>query len=38
MSFKEIAEMYNCPIGTVLARVHRGLAALRKIMGVRDDD
>jgi RNA polymerase sigma-70 factor (ECF subfamily) len=38
MSFKEIAEMFNCPIGTVLARVHRGMAALRKIMCVKDDD
>jgi RNA polymerase sigma-70 factor (ECF subfamily) len=38
MSFKEIAEMFNCPIGTVLARVHRGMAALRKIMGAENED
>ncbi len=33
MSFKEIAEMYECPIGTALARVHRGLKALRGMIG-----
>ncbi|MCD6364906.1 MAG: sigma-70 family RNA polymerase sigma factor [Planctomycetes bacterium] len=32
MSFKEIAEIYECPLGTVLARVHRGLKLLRRIM------
>jgi len=32
MSFKELADIFECPIGTVLARVHRGLKALRKIM------
>lgn len=32
MSFKELAEMFDCPTGTVLARVHRALKALRKIM------
>jgi len=32
MSFKELADVFECPIGTVLARVHRGLKALRKIM------
>lgn len=32
MSFKELAEMFDCPIGTILARVHRALKALRKIM------
>jgi len=36
MSFKEIAEMFDCPLGTVLARVHRGLRALRRLLG--DDD
>ena len=35
MSFKDIADIYNCPLGTVLARVHRGLAALRSMMGDR---
>ena len=32
LSFKEIAEMRNEPIGTVLSRVHRGLAKLRELM------
>ena len=36
MSFREIAQMYRCPLGTALARVHRGLKALRKIMGDED--
>jgi len=33
MSFKELAGIFRCPIGTVLARVHRGLKSLRKVMG-----
>jgi RNA polymerase sigma-70 factor (ECF subfamily) len=33
MSFREIAELYRCPMGTVLARVHRGLKTLRKLIG-----
>ena len=33
MSFKDIADVYNCPLGTVLAKVHRGLKALRSLMG-----
>lgn len=37
MSFKEIAALFECPLGTVLARVHRGLRALRELMGDRDD-
>jgi len=37
MSFKEIAEIYDCPLGTVLARVHRGLRALRRIMSEEND-
>jgi len=32
MSYKEIAEVCGCPLGTVLARVHRGLKKLRVIM------
>jgi RNA polymerase sigma-70 factor (ECF subfamily) len=32
MSFKELAEMFECPMGTALARVHRGLAKLRHLM------
>ena len=33
MSFKELAETFECPLGTVLARVHRGLASLRSVLG-----
>jgi len=33
MTFKEIAEVFDCPLGTALARVHRGLRALRGWMG-----
>ena len=33
LSFKELAELLDRPLGTVLARVHRGLQALREIMG-----
>jgi RNA polymerase sigma-70 factor, ECF subfamily len=29
MSFKDIAANFDCPLGTALARVHRGLKALR---------
>jgi RNA polymerase sigma-70 factor, ECF subfamily len=32
LSFKEIAEMRKEPIGTVLSKVHRGLAKLRELM------
>jgi len=32
MSYKDIAAMFACPVGTVLARVHRGLRALRQLM------
>lgn len=38
MGFREIADICQCPIGTVLARVHRGLRTLRRLMGVRDGD
>ena len=37
MSFKELAELFQCPLGTALARVHRGLRALRMVMGDDDD-
>lgn len=37
MSFKEIAEVFECPLGTALARVHRGLRTLRRLMGVKDE-
>lgn len=33
MSFKEIAETMGTPLGTALARGHRGLGRLREIMG-----
>ena len=36
MSFQEIAEFFGCPLGTALARVHRGLKALRDWMGNDD--
>jgi RNA polymerase sigma-70 factor (ECF subfamily) len=36
LTFKELAEQFDCPLGTVLAKVHRGLKALRKAMN--DDD
>ncbi len=32
MSFKEIAQQFDIPIGTALARVHRGLKKLKAIM------
>jgi len=32
MSFKEIAEEMGTPLGTALARAHRGLARLRELM------
>jgi RNA polymerase sigma-70 factor (ECF subfamily) len=36
MSFREMADLYGCPLGTVLAKVHRGLRALRRLMGEQD--
>ncbi|MFP4054130.1 MAG: RNA polymerase sigma factor [Phycisphaerae bacterium] len=32
LSFKDIAETFQCPLGTALARVHRGLKAMRRSM------
>ena len=32
MSFKELADQFEMPIGTVLAKVHRGLKRLHKVM------
>jgi len=37
MSFKEIAEVFDCPLGTALARVHRGLRSMRRLLGVPHD-
>ena len=31
MSFKEIAELFKCPLGTVLAKVHRGMKKLKQL-------
>lgn len=36
MSFKELARMFECPMGTVLARVHRGHRMLRKLLTARE--
>lgn len=33
MSFKELSEIRNEPIGTTLSKVHRGLKKLRELMG-----
>ena len=33
LSFKEIADLMNTPLGTALARGHRGLQRLRELMG-----
>ncbi|MHC4295170.1 MAG: RNA polymerase sigma factor [Planctomycetota bacterium] len=33
MSFKDLAELFQCPLGTALARVHRGLRTLEELMG-----
>ena len=32
MSFKDIADLFECPIGTALAKVHRGLRSLRRML------
>jgi RNA polymerase sigma-70 factor (ECF subfamily) len=32
MSFKDIAAAFDCPLGTALAKVHRGLKQLRGLM------
>jgi RNA polymerase sigma factor (sigma-70 family) len=37
MSFKDLAELFDCPLGTVLARVHRGLRTLRRRMRAEDE-
>ncbi len=37
MSFKEISQTCEMPLGTVLARVHRGLKSLRKMIGTQDE-
>lgn len=37
MSFQEIAEVMDTPLGTALARAHRGLARLRELMVVETE-
>jgi len=37
LSFKEIAAIFDCPVGTVLAKVHRALRSMRAMME-RDDE
>ena len=37
LSFKEIAEIYQMPIGTALSKVHRGLKQLREILTGNED-
>ena len=37
LSFEEMAQMRNEPIGTVLSKVHRGLEKLRQLMEESDD-
>ena len=36
LSYKEIADLLDCPLGTVLARVHRGLKKLRHVMDAKN--
>jgi RNA polymerase sigma-70 factor (ECF subfamily) len=36
LSFKELADLFQCPLGTALARVHRGMRALREYMSDED--
>lgn len=37
LNFKEIASIFECPIGTALAKVHRGLKTLREVMAKNND-
>lgn len=37
MSFKDIAKTFGCPLGTALAKVHRGMKALRQAMETTDE-
>jgi len=38
MSFREIADTFECPVGTVLAKVHRAVKALRAVMKEAEND
>lgn len=37
MSFKDISQLLNEPLGTLLARHHRALRKLKQAMGIQDD-
>jgi RNA polymerase sigma-70 factor (ECF subfamily) len=37
MSFKDLAKEFDCPLGTALAKVHRGLSLLRERLGSDHD-
>jgi RNA polymerase sigma-70 factor (ECF subfamily) len=37
LSFREISELLECPLGTALGRMHSAMAALRKALGVPVD-
>ena len=34
LSFREIAELMSCPLGTALFRMHAALASLRRVLKV----
>lgn len=38
LKFVEIAELIDCPLNTVLSHVHRGLMALRRKMGLEEEN
>ena len=37
LAYDEIAEILECPLGTVKSRIHHGLLALRKLMSNQDE-